>query len=312
VSYPTGKRRVGQTPTYRMWWVNDLRSGYGVSYGFAGDGVRLRPDPWRRKLHEHLDPTEGAIRGGALGRYAMATEGSHERGGPSWKIVAVLLGALALYLVWGTLHPLWRFFSDGTFDWGDLFFLVALSAVVICCAVYGARTAALLWAGASPVGIRRLSWIVGATCWVLVSLGHEVASPLLSDSLPFFREFTWIELFSLLGFAAGIVAYHLCKRWCTVLAGMPEAAARPANTRSARTVMQLFCLFLFLTLWSVMMDIWPTAPGFEYVPESPGAIVSFVVSIALAIVVYRVSVRIIDRRTEKTGEAIGPADQAGG
>ena len=275
-------------------------------------GVHLRPDPRERKLHEHLKPTEGAIRRRALGRYAMSTEGSHERGGPGWKIVAVLLGALALYLVWGTLHSLWRLVSDGTFEWDGFFFLVAFSVVVICCAVYGARTAVLLWAGASPVGIRRLSWIVGATCCILVSQVHRVASPLLPDSLPFFREFTWVELFSLLGLSAGMVAYHLCRKWCTALVGMPETATRAANTRSAKTVMLLFCFFLFSTLSSVMMDVWPTAPGFEWVPESPGTMVSFLGSIALAIVVYRVSARIIDRRADKRGEPMASIEQAGG
>ena len=243
----------------------------------------------------------------------MATEGSHERGALGRKIVAVLLGALALYVVGAVIYGLWSLVSQREFWWDDLV-LVAFSVVVVWCAIYGARIAVLLWAGASGEGIRGLAFIVGATCCVLVSQVHEVASPLLSESLPFLGESTWVPLFGLLGFAAGIIAYHLCRKWCTALAGMPETATRAANTRSAKTVMLMFCFLLFSALWSVMMDVcvWPTAPGYEYVPEYPGRLVSLLGSIALTIVVYRISVRTIDRRAGKTGGPIAPTAQAGG
>ena len=104
----------------------------------------------------------------------------------------------------------------------------------------------------------------------------------------------------------GVVFYRIFNKILQKWFVVSEPIDIQKYNKHVRQFFVLFAFFMCTSSTTIFLELVPKKPGYEYVPEEPWSMISFLGSIFLAIIIYSVGSRIFMRKreteTQETGE----------
>lgn len=195
------------------------------------------------------------------------------------KAIALLISAAALYPLYLIWPPVISDFEYESFS--QDFFLFIFPIPMTLLAFYFLHSAWILWKGLSPKGIHRLCVCLA---WIFAGLLITLVAQLIEASLHDFSS-------PLIMIAAGLF-YLMAKRYLSKWLSVHGQMEYSNRARAAKLYFGFLALFLWQALSSLLIDLFPRHPDYEYVPKYYWLEVPFFVgSIIVAFLFYQAGVK---------------------
>ena len=208
------------------------------------------------------------------------------------KVAAILVAALGLYAIGGSLVGLWGVIC--AYDsLAGLIFMIIFTGIMIVAGCYCLFLGHRAWSNMSSHIVRRLSLVAAVLfCLVLVFVAEKLG--VFGEGVVF-RVNILVSLLLIMGGLSYLVCSKLLVRWLT----LSEVLDRNRREKAVKSFFSVLAFSLFGALSLLILALLPKEQGYAYVPENHlWFLLGTVGSSILAYLVYRVGIYIALRNSK--------------